>query len=78
MGPHARASLNDLHTLVSPFPQVVIELQEPQHGTTILTLKQTGIPYTDRFENGDVLENVERGWRLQILQRIKAVFGYGL
>jgi hypothetical protein len=58
--------------------QVVIALEEPQEGTTVLKLVQTGVPKEDRFGNGDVVENTMQGWRSQILQRIRGVFGYGL
>jgi hypothetical protein len=53
-------------------------LEEPEPGTTICLLKQTGIPETDRFGNGDVKELVERGWHEQIFQRVRMVFDYGV
>ena len=58
--------------------QVVIRLEEPSPGTTVLHLEQTGIPDEDKFENSDVLETTSNGWKQQIFQRIRAVFGYGL
>lgn len=58
--------------------QVDITLEEPDAGTTVLRLKQTGIPHEDRFGNADVLRSVEAGWQDQIFRRIKMVFGYGM
>ncbi|GFH19106.1 Aha1_N domain-containing protein, partial [Haematococcus lacustris] len=58
--------------------QVVIDLAEPEPGHTVLTLQQTGIPEADQFGSEDVLQLTERGWRLQVFQRIRQVFGYGL
>lgn len=60
------------------FAQVVISLEEPQEGTTVLKLVQTGVPKEDRFGNGDIVESTAQGWRAQIFQRIRAIFGYGL
>ncbi|KAJ9533827.1 hypothetical protein QJQ45_026913 [Haematococcus lacustris] len=58
--------------------QVIIDLAEPEPGHTVLTLQQTGIPEADQFGSEDVLQLTERGWRLQVFQRIRQVFGYGL
>ncbi len=58
--------------------QVEIKLEEPQEGTTVLGLVQTGVPKEDRFGNGDVVESTAQGWRAQIFHRIRAVFGFGL
>ena len=58
--------------------QVVITLEEPDEGTTTLKLVQRGVPKEDRFGNGDVVESTAHGWRQQIFQRIRAVFGYGV
>lgn len=55
-----------------------MDLECPEEGTTIVKLKQTGIPEADRFGNEDVYDNTEKGWRLQIFTRIRQVFGYGL
>eukprot|EP00201_Polytomella_parva_P016325 CAMPEP_0175055516 /NCGR_PEP_ID=MMETSP0052_2-20121109/10128_1 /TAXON_ID=51329 ORGANISM="Polytomella parva, Strain SAG 63-3" /NCGR_SAMPLE_ID=MMETSP0052_2 /ASSEMBLY_ACC=CAM_ASM_000194 /LENGTH=372 /DNA_ID=CAMNT_0016320379 /DNA_START=46 /DNA_END=1164 /DNA_ORIENTATION=+ len=60
------------------FSNVEISISEPEHGTTILTLRQTGIPETDRFGNHDVVNVAENGWKGQIFFKIRAVFGYGL
>lgn len=57
--------------------QVVIALEEPSEGTTLLKVEQRGIPREDKF-GGDALETTRSGWRQQILHRIRAVFGYGL
>ena len=58
--------------------QVVLDFEEPQEGTTIVKLKHTGIPETDRFGNSDVLDNTSTGWKQQVFHKIKAVFGFGL
>ncbi|EIE26952.1 hypothetical protein COCSUDRAFT_21985 [Coccomyxa subellipsoidea C-169] len=58
--------------------KVEIKLEEPQEGTTVLRLVQTGVPKEDRFGNGDVIESTAQGWRAQIFHRIRAVFGFGL
>lgn len=60
--------------------KVTITLEEPEPGTTVLQLSQTGIPAVDKFghELRDADRAAEEGWRHQILQRIKAVFGYGM
>jgi activator of HSP90 ATPase len=57
--------------------QVTITLEEPEKGTTVLRLEQTGIPLMDRFGNEDVLQTTETGWHNQIVDRIRKVFGYG-
>lgn len=57
--------------------QVAIDIKEPDAGTVVVTLKQSGIPREDRHGNPDVLRTVEAGWRGQVFQRIRAVFGYG-
>lgn len=58
--------------------KAVITLEEPEPGHTILKLNHTNIPEADKFGNEDVLDNVEKGWKLQIFQRIRQVFGYGV
>ena len=58
--------------------QVHIILEEPEEGTTILTIKHTQIPEEDSFGNGDVLQTTTSGWKMQIFHKIRAVFGYGL
>uniref|UniRef100_A0A7S3RA74 Activator of Hsp90 ATPase AHSA1-like N-terminal domain-containing protein n=1 Tax=Dunaliella tertiolecta TaxID=3047 RepID=A0A7S3RA74_DUNTE len=58
--------------------KVVLDFEEPEPGNCVITLTQTGIPETDRIGNEGVLETTEKGWRANIFQRIRAVFGYGL
>uniref|UniRef100_A0A383VZK0 Activator of Hsp90 ATPase AHSA1-like N-terminal domain-containing protein n=1 Tax=Tetradesmus obliquus TaxID=3088 RepID=A0A383VZK0_TETOB len=58
--------------------KVEVELSEPEPGNTVLQLKHTGLPEADKFGHGDVQEQVEQGWRGQIFNRIRAVFGYGV
>lgn len=59
------------------FSKVVITLKEPDAGNTVLELKQTGLPEADRFGNEDVFENTEKGWKDNIFEKIRKVFGYG-
>lgn len=54
-----------------------MDIREPDAGSVVLTLRQSGIPREDRHGNGDVLRTVEAGWREQVFHRIRAVFGYG-
>ena len=58
--------------------QVVLEIKEVRPGTTEVRLKHTGIPETDRHGNEDVLETTRTGWKQQIFQKIRAVFGFGV
>ncbi len=60
-----------------PFLQVVITLESPEVGTTVLKLNQTGIPEEDAFGQA-VMEHTESGWKGQIFTRIRQVFGYGV
>jgi len=58
--------------------KVKIMLNETEKGSVTLTLKQTGIPDTDRFGNHDVVNMTQAGWKQQVLSRMKQVFGYGM
>ena len=60
-----------------PTAQVMITLESPEVGTTILKLHQTGIPEEDAFGQ-PVYEHTENGWKMQIFTRIRQVFGYGI
>ena len=44
---------------------------------TQMKLRQTDVPVADCFGNETVVDTTERGWREQIFQRIRVVFGYG-
>ena len=59
------------------FSTVRLELSEPEHGTTLLKLVQTGVPVADSFGNENVVETTTNGWKQNILDRIRRVFGYG-
>lgn len=61
----------------SALSTVTIELTESTAGECKLVLTQTGIPRTDKTGQSGVLERTERGWRDNIFNRIKAVFGFG-
>jgi hypothetical protein len=63
---------------ITCFLQVEVELSEPEPGNTVLQLKHTGLPEADKYGHGDVQEQVEQGWKGQIFNRIRAVFGYGV
>ncbi len=75
----AGAGVN-LHCRCLPVNQVTMDLEEPDEGTTVLKLRQTGIPEVDRFGNEmrEGERQVEEGWKAQILHRLRAVFGYGM
>ncbi|KAJ6425747.1 hypothetical protein OIU84_026346 [Salix udensis] len=57
---------------------VRITLDEPEPGVTIVKVIHTDIPEEDRYGNATVVENTERGWRDLILNKIRAVFGFGI
>jgi activator of HSP90 ATPase len=59
------------------FSNVVIDITEPEHGTTVVQLTQTGVPIADKFGNESVVETTREGWQTNILDRIRKVFGYG-
>lgn len=54
-----------------------IELSEPEHGTTVLRLEQTGVPIADTYGNEHVLETTTAGWKANFFDRIRRVFGFG-
>ena len=58
--------------------QVLLTFEELSEGTTVVSMKQTGIPEEDRFGNSDVIDSTRIGWQQQIFHKIKAVFGFGL
>jgi activator of HSP90 ATPase len=58
--------------------KVKITLDEAEKGSVTLTLKQTGIPDTDRFGNHDVVNMTQAGRKQQVFSRMKQVFGYGM
>ncbi|KXZ44318.1 hypothetical protein GPECTOR_69g411 [Gonium pectorale] len=60
------------------FSKVVIDISEPEHGSTVVKLKQTDLPTHDKFGNEDTADVTEKGWHSQVLQRIRQVFGYGV
>lgn len=77
-GTVARQQSSEGGVLSSPWLQVLLTFEEPQEGTTILSLRHTSIPEADRFGNSDVVDNTRIGWQQQIFHKIKAVFGFGL
>ena len=59
------------------FSSVVIDISEPEHGTTVVQLTQTGVPVADKFGNESVVETTREGWQNNIFDRIRKVFGFG-
>ena len=59
------------------YSTVTIDLTEPEAGTTVVKLRQTDVPVADSFGNETVVDTTERGWKEQIFQRIRVVFGFG-
>ena len=59
------------------YSRVVITLAEPEYGTTVLSLEQSGVPARDKFGNESVLDTTEAGWKQNFFDRIRKVFGYG-
>ncbi|PSC70108.1 activator of 90 kDa heat shock ATPase-like protein 1 [Micractinium conductrix] len=57
--------------------RVELRFEEPDKGNTLVTMKQTGIPDADAFGNHDVVGVAEAGWRGQVFERIRRVFGFG-
>ena len=57
---------------------VTITLSEPERGTTVVDLVQTGVPFADKFGNETVHDTVENGWKTLIWSRIRMAFGYGV
>jgi activator of HSP90 ATPase len=57
---------------------VRLTLEEPQPGLTVVKVVHTDVPEEDRYGNATVVENTERGWRDLILNKIRAVFGFGI
>lgn len=55
-----------------------MDITSPQEGSTLLKLVQKNIPGQDQFGNENIKELTENGWKQQIFDRIRAVFGYGL
>lgn len=58
--------------------KVRVMLEEKEKGSVSLTLRQDDIPDTDRFGNHDVVNMTKSGWKQQVLNRMKQVFGYGI
>ena len=58
------------------YSRVVMTLAEPEYGSTVLSLEQSGVPARDKFGNETVLDTTEAGWKL-FFDRMRKVFGYG-
>jgi activator of HSP90 ATPase len=59
------------------FSTLRIELAEPEHGTTVLSLTQTGVPVADAFGGETVVDTTTSGWSQNFFERIRKVFGFG-
>ena len=55
----------------------MIKFESVQEGTSTVRIIHTKIPSEDKFGNADVLRTTERGWRENVLRKIRLVFGYG-
>ncbi|XP_010932473.1 uncharacterized protein [Elaeis guineensis] len=51
---------------------------EPEQGVTVIKLTQTDVPEEDKYGNATVVENMERGWRELIFNKIRGLFGFGI
>jgi len=56
----------------------VLTFSEQGAGCTKVSLNHTGIPFSDGHGNDDMPRVVEEGWKRNIFDRIKMVFGYGV
>ena len=59
------------------FSKVTITFREPEPGNCFVDLVQENVPETDSFGNESVMDTTETGWKEQIFNRIRQVFGYG-
>lgn len=55
---------------------VTIQFVEIEHAVTELHLTQQGIPKHDRYNNGGIVESIERGWIEMVFRRISLILGY--
>ncbi len=55
-----------------------LTFEEPNPGATIVKLVQKGVPKVDKFGNEGLVELQTSGWKNQIFNRIRQVFGYGV
>jgi activator of HSP90 ATPase len=60
------------------YSRVEVDIEEASKGDVRLKLRQSGIPSSDRYGNHDVQGTTLHGWRMQVFQRIRQVFGYGM
>lgn len=58
------------------YSTVEIQFVEIDHAVTELHLVQRNVPKHDRYNNGDVIGSVERGWIEMIFRRISMILGY--
>lgn len=54
-----------------------LTFEETSPGNTTVKLVQTGVPSQDKHGNSNMKQVVEDGWKRNIFDRIKMVFGYG-
>jgi activator of HSP90 ATPase len=58
--------------------RVAMAFTEPESGTTVVDLQQTGVPTVDKTGAGGTVDRMESGWRDMVFDRIRRVFGYGV
>jgi hypothetical protein len=54
-----------------------LTFDETSPGNTVVTLVQTNVPSSDVHGNSNMKEVVADGWKRNIFDRIKMVFGFG-
>jgi activator of HSP90 ATPase len=54
-----------------------LNFDETSPGNTVVTLVQTNVPSSDVHGNSNMKEVVADGWKRNIFDRIKMVFGFG-
>eukprot|EP00285_Hemiselmis_virescens_P014990 CAMPEP_0173378580 /NCGR_PEP_ID=MMETSP1356-20130122/1726_1 /TAXON_ID=77927 ORGANISM="Hemiselmis virescens, Strain PCC157" /NCGR_SAMPLE_ID=MMETSP1356 /ASSEMBLY_ACC=CAM_ASM_000847 /LENGTH=294 /DNA_ID=CAMNT_0014331689 /DNA_START=11 /DNA_END=895 /DNA_ORIENTATION=- len=56
---------------------VTMTFEQTSPGTTEVAMRQTGVPAEDVHGNSNMRQVVEEGWKRNIFDRIKMVFGFG-
>jgi activator of HSP90 ATPase len=58
--------------------RVTMDFSEPDAGTTVVSLRQTGVPTADKTGAAGTVERMEAGWRDMVFDRVRRVWGYGV
>jgi hypothetical protein len=56
---------------------VNLTFEQTGPGNTKVKLVQTGVPSSDVHGNSNMKQVVEEGWKRNVFDRIKMVYGYG-